>query len=157
MSTMRVELTINEKPVSVDVEPRTLLVTLLRDTLGMTGTHIGCDTTQCGACTVHVNGEAVKSCTILAAQASGTKVTTIEGLAKDGKLHPMQEAFSKFHALQCGYCTPGMIMTGIDIVRRGKATDEHTIREELEGNFCRCTGYSGIVKAIKSVGDQARG
>jgi carbon-monoxide dehydrogenase small subunit len=157
MSTLRVDLTINDKPVSAEVEPRTLLVTLLRDVLGMTGTHIGCDTTQCGACTVHLNGEAVKSCTILAAQASGAKVTTIEGLAKDGKLHPMQEAFSQFHALQCGYCTPGMIMTGIDIVRRGKATDEHTIREELEGNFCRCTGYNNIVKAIKSVGDQARG
>jgi len=157
MSTLRVDLTINDKPVSAEVEPRTLLVTLLRDVLGMTGTHIGCDTTQCGACTVHLNGEAVKSCTMLAAQASGAKVTTIEGLAKDGKLHPMQEAFSQFHALQCGYCTPGMIMTGIDIVRRGKATDEHTIREELEGNFCRCTGYNNIVKAIKSVGDQARG
>ena len=157
MAKTHITMKVNGAEVEGLVEPRTLLVHFIRENLQMTGTHIGCDTTQCGACTVHVNGEAVKSCTMLAAQAIGAKVTTIEGLAKDGKLHPKQEAFSKFHALQCGYCTPGMIMTGIDIVRRGKATDEHTIREELEGNFCRCTGYNNIVKAIKSVGDQARG
>ena len=144
----QVTLTVNDKPVAVEVEGRTLLVQLLREKLGLTGTHVGCDTSQCGACTVHLNGEAVKSCTMFAVQAEGAEVTTIEGLAKDGKLHPMQEAFREHHALQCGYCTPGMIMAAVDIVRRKPDADEATIRHELEGNICRCTGYHNIVKAI---------
>jgi carbon-monoxide dehydrogenase small subunit len=136
--------------VSGDVEPRTLLVQFLRENLRLTGTHVGCDTSQCGACVVHLDGIAVKSCTTLALQAEGANVTTIEGLAPNGApLHPMQEAFRENHALQCGYCTPGMIMTAVDIVRRkGHELDDHTIREELDGNICRCTGYHNIVKAI---------
>jgi carbon-monoxide dehydrogenase small subunit len=144
-----VSLTVNGKPVRVEVEPRTLLVQLLRDNLRLTGTHIGCDTSQCGACVVHVNGKAVKSCTMLALQADGVGVLTIEGLAPGDALHPMQEAFRQNHGLQCGYCTPGMIMTAVDIVRRkGFDLDDRTIREELEGNLCRCTGYHNIVKSI---------
>ena len=144
-----VSMTVNAKPVSADIEDRTLLVYFLRETLGLTGTHIGCDTSQCGACVVHVNGRAVKSCTMFAAQAAGGEVTTIEGLARDGKLHPVQEAFRENHGLQCGFCTPGMIMTGIDLVNRlGYALDEATIRDGLEGNICRCTGYHNIVKSI---------
>ena len=144
-----VSLTVNGKPVCVEVEPRTLLVQLLRDNLRLTGTHIGCDTSQCGACVVHVNGKAVKSCTMLALQADGVEVLTIEGLAPGDALHPMQEAFRQNHGLQCGYCTPGMIMTAVDIVRRkGFDLDDRTIREELEGNLCRCTGYHNIVKSI---------
>jgi carbon-monoxide dehydrogenase small subunit len=144
-----VSLTVNGKPVRVEVEPRTLLVQLLRDNLRLTGTHIGCDTSQCGACVVHVNGKAVKSCTMLALQADGVEVLTIEGLAPGDALHPMQEAFRQNHGLQCGYCTPGMIMTAVDIVRRkGFDLDDRTIREELEGNLCRCTGYHNIVKSI---------
>ncbi len=147
----KVEIKVNGTKHSRDVEDRTLLVDLLRDGLGLTGTHIGCDTTQCGCCTVHVNGRAVKSCTILAAQANGADVLTIEGMAKDGKLHPIQQAFSECHGLQCGFCTPGMIMSAVDIVKRkGKKLDEDTIRHELEGNICRCTGYQNIVAAVKA-------
>jgi carbon-monoxide dehydrogenase small subunit len=146
---IRVSMTVNGKPVSAEVDPRTLLVQFLRENLRLTGTHVGCDTSQCGACVVHVNGRAIKSCTTLAASNEGCDVVTIEGLAADGKLHPMQQAFQDNHALQCGFCTPGMIMSAIDIVRRkGSNLDEHTIREELEGNICRCTGYHNIVKAV---------
>jgi carbon-monoxide dehydrogenase small subunit len=142
-------MTVNGKPVSADVDPRTLLVQFLRETLRLTGTHVGCDTSQCGCCVVHVNGVAMKSCTLLALTADGADVVTIEGLATDGKLHPMQEAFRENHGLQCGFCTPGMIMSAVDIVRRkGSDLDEKTIRHELEGNICRCTGYHNIVKAI---------
>lgn len=144
-----VTMKVNGRKVSVDVEPHTLLVQALRGKLRLTGTHVGCDTSQCGACVVHVNGRAIKSCTMLAVQAEGADVTTIEGLAADGKLHPMQEAFRDNHGLQCGFCTPGMIMSAIDIVKRnGNNLDERTIREELEGNLCRCTGYHNIVKSI---------
>jgi carbon-monoxide dehydrogenase small subunit len=144
-----VSLTVNGKPMRVEVEPRTLLVQLLRDNLRLTGTHVGCDTSQCGACVVHVDGKAVKSCTMLAVQAEGADVLTIEGLATGDALHPMQEAFRQNHGLQCGYCTPGMIMTAVDIVRRkGFDLDDRTIREELDGNLCRCTGYHNIVKSI---------
>ncbi len=144
-----VTLTVNGRHASADVDARTLLVQLLREHLHLTGTHVGCDTSQCGACVVHVNGRAVKSCTMLAVQADGAKVVTIEGVASNGKLHPMQEAFREHHGLQCGFCTPGMIMSALDIVnRKGNNLDEHTIREELEGNLCRCTGYHNIVKAI---------
>jgi carbon-monoxide dehydrogenase small subunit len=144
-----VTLTVNGRQASADVDARTLLVQLLREHLHLTGTHVGCDTSQCGACVVHVNGRAVKSCTMLAVQADGAKVVTIEGVALNGKLHPMQEAFREHHGLQCGFCTPGMIMSALDMVnRKGNNLDEHTIREELEGNLCRCTGYHNIVKAI---------
>jgi carbon-monoxide dehydrogenase small subunit len=144
-----IKLTVNGKPVSAEVEDRTLLVHLLRDHLGLTGTHIGCDTSQCGACTVHVDGRSVKSCTVLVGQANGTSITTIEGIAKGDELHPMQAAFRDNHGLQCGYCTPGMIMASIDIVNRhGPDLDEVTLRQELEGNICRCTGYHNIVKSV---------
>jgi aerobic carbon-monoxide dehydrogenase small subunit len=143
-------MTVNGQRVSAEVEGRTLLVELLREHLKLTGTHVGCDTTQCGCCTVHLNGSGVKSCTVLAASCEGATVTTIEGLSTQGKLHPMQEAFREHHALQCGFCTPGMIMSALDIVRRkGNDLDERTIREQLEGNICRCTGYHNIVKAIQ--------
>jgi carbon-monoxide dehydrogenase small subunit len=142
-------LTVNGQPVTADIDPRTLLVHFLRDHLRLTGTHVGCDTSQCGACVVHLNGQAVKSCTVLALQADASVVTTIEGIAQGGDLHPMQAAFREHHGLQCGYCTPGMIMSAIDIVnRKGSALDEETIRAELEGNLCRCTGYHNIVKAV---------
>ena len=145
-----VSMTVNGRAVTGTVEPRTLLVQFLRESLGLTGTHVGCDTSQCGACVVDVDGRSVKSCTLLAVQAEGARVTTIEGLAAaDGTLHPMQEAFRENHGLQCGFCTPGMVMTAVDIVRRkGNELDEQTIRHELEGNLCRCTGYHNIVKAI---------
>lgn len=144
-----VSLTVNGQSVTADVHPRTLLVQFLRDTLRLTGTHVGCDTSQCGACVVHLNGHAVKACTVLAVQADSSVVTTIEGIAEGGELHPMQAAFREHHGLQCGYCTPGMIMSAIDIVnRKGHALDEQTIRAELEGNLCRCTGYHNIVKAV---------
>jgi carbon-monoxide dehydrogenase small subunit len=143
-----VSLTVNGKAVSADIEDRTLLVYFLRDQLALTGTHIGCDTSQCGACVVHVNGRAVKSCTLFALQADGTEVVTIEGLAKDGKLHPVQESFRENHGLQCGFCTPGMIMTAVDLIRRVPQLDRAKIRAELEGNICRCTGYHNIVSAI---------
>jgi carbon-monoxide dehydrogenase small subunit len=142
-------LTVNGKPVTASVEARTLLVDLLRNHLGLTGTHVGCDTAQCGACTVHMDGRAVKACNVLAAQANGTKVLTIEGLAAaDGTLHPMQAAFKECHGLQCGFCTTGMVMSAIDLVNRHPKADEATIRAELEGNLCRCTGYHNIVKAV---------
>ncbi len=144
-----VSMKVNGKDVSGEVEARTLLVEFLRYTLGLTGTHVGCDTSQCGACVIHLNGVAVKSCTTLAVQAEGADVTTIEGVATNGDLHPMQEAFRENHGLQCGFCTPGMIMAGIDMVNRhGGKLDEATIRAELEGNLCRCTGYHNIVKSI---------
>jgi carbon-monoxide dehydrogenase small subunit len=147
-----VSMTVNGKVVSGSVDPRSLLVQFLRENQRLTGTHVGCDTSQCGACVVHVDGLAVKACTTLALQCDGAHVVTIEGLASaDGTLHPMQEAFREHHGLQCGYCTPGMIMAAIDIVnRKGFDLDEHTIREELEGNICRCTGYHNIVRAIEA-------
>ena len=145
-----VTMTVNGRAVSADVDTRTLLVQFLRENLHLTGTHIGCDTSQCGACVVHVDGKAVKSCTTFAVQNEGADVLTIEGLAKDGKLHPMQEAFREHHGLQCGFCTPGMIMSAIDIVNRKGAVDEPTIRAELEGNICRCTGYHNIVRAVEA-------
>ena len=143
-----VSMTVNGKKVSGSVEPRTLLVQFIRETLGLTGTHVGCDTSQCGSCVVHVDGKSVKSCTILAAQAEGSDVLTIEGVAKDGKLHPMQEAFREHHGLQCGFCTPGMVMSALDLVKHNKNPSEQQIRDWLEGNICRCTGYHNIVKAI---------
>jgi carbon-monoxide dehydrogenase small subunit len=144
-----VSLTVNGKPVTVDIDPRTLLVQLLRENLHLTGTHVGCDTSQCGACVVHMDGAAVKACTVLALQCEGSQIGTIEGLANDGALHPMQEAFREHHGLQCGFCTPGMIMTAVDMIERyGGQLDEKTVRHELEGNICRCTGYHNIVKAI---------
>lgn len=147
---IHVSMTVNGKAVSAQVDPRTLLVQFLRENLRLTGTHVGCDTSQCGACVVHVDGRAIKSCTALAASCQGAHVTTIEGLAQGGKLHPMQAAFQDNHGLQCGFCTPGMIMTSVDIVnRKGSQLDEATIRHELEGNICRCTGYHNIVKAVK--------
>ena len=142
-------MTVNGKPVSAEAEDRTLLVYFLREQLRLTGTHIGCDTSQCGACVVHVNGVAVKSCSMFAVQAQGAQVTTIEGLAVEGKLHPVQESFREHHGLQCGFCTPGMIMTAVDMIRRNPTLDRATIREELEGNICRCTGYHNIVSAIE--------
>jgi len=146
-----VSLTVNGKPVSAEVEGRTLLVQLLREHLGLTGTHVGCDTSQCGCCTVHLDGKGVKSCAVLALSCEGASVTTIEGLAADGKLHPMQQAFREHHGLQCGFCTPGMIMSALEMVRRnGHELDEHKVREQLEGNICRCTGYHNIVKAIQA-------
>ena len=145
-----VSMTVNGKAVTANVEARTLLVQFLREQLRLTGTHVGCDTSQCGACLIHLNGIAVKSCTTLAIQCEGATVLTIEGLAApDGPLHPMQEAFRENHGLQCGFCTPGMVMSAVDMVRRkGHDLDEHTIRQELDGNLCRCTGYHNIVKAI---------
>ena len=145
-----VELTVNGKRVSAQVEARTLLTQLLRDKLGLTGTHVGCDTSQCGACVVHVDGKAVKACTMLAVQANGSSVTTIEGLAKGDVLHPMQEAFRDNHGLQCGFCTPGMVMSAIDLVKNNPNPSEEQIRDGLEGNICRCTGYHNIVKAVKA-------
>ncbi|MCK9993177.1 MAG: aerobic carbon-monoxide dehydrogenase small subunit [Alphaproteobacteria bacterium] len=148
-----VAMQVNGKQVSADVEPRTLLVHFIRENLQLTGTHVGCDTSQCGACVVHVDGKAVKSCTILAVQAAGAKVRTIEGLADGDRLHPLQAAFKEHHGLQCGFCTPGMIMTAADMLRRIPKPDETAIRHELEGNFCRCTGYHNIVKAIKAASE----
>jgi len=153
-----VTITVNGKTVSRDVEGRTLLVQFLRDHLGLTGTHVGCDTSQCGACVVHIDGIAVKSCTTLAAAVDGADVTTIEGLAKGDDLHPVQAAFREHHGLQCGFCTPGMIMTAVDMINRhGGKLDEKTVRHELEGNICRCTGYHNIVKAILAAADEMSG
>jgi carbon-monoxide dehydrogenase small subunit len=143
-----VSMSVNGKKVSGSAEPRTLLVQFIRETLGLTGTHVGCDTSQCGACVVHVNGKSIKSCTMLAVQAEGAEVLTIEGLAKNGTLHPMQEAFREHHGLQCGFCTPGMVMSAVDLVKHNKNPSDTQIREWLEGNLCRCTGYHNIVKAI---------
>lgn len=152
-----VSLTVNGKAVTATIDPRTLLVQFLRENLRLTGTHVGCDTSQCGACLVHLDGKAVKSCTTLAVSVDGASLTTIEGLASGDKLHPMQEAFREHHGLQCGFCTPGMIMSAVDMVnRRGHALDEKTIREDLDGNICRCTGYHNIVKAI-AAGAEAMG
>jgi|SRR5215203_2776437 len=147
-ATVGVQVTVNGERRESEVEARLLLVHWLRDELGLTGTHIGCDTTNCGACTVHLNGEAVKSCTVLAAQCDGAEVTTIEGLARNGTLHPMQEAFWEQHGLQCGYCTPGMIMAAADLLERNPNPSEEEVRHGLEGNLCRCTGYHNIVKAV---------
>ena len=144
-----VTMTVNGKKVSGDVEPRTLLVQFLRENLRLTGTHVGCDTSQCGACVVHVNGDSAKSCTMLAMQAEGAEVVTIEGLANGDELHPMQAAFKEHHGLQCGFCTPGMVMSAVDLVKKNPKASEHEIREWLEGNICRCTGYHNIVKAIQ--------
>jgi carbon-monoxide dehydrogenase small subunit len=150
-----ISMTVNGKAVSGEVEGRTLLVEFLRVNLGLTGTHVGCDTSQCGACVVHLGGKSIKSCTMFALQCAGAEVMTIEGLAQNGQLHPMQEAFREHHGLQCGFCTPGMIMTAVDIVNRHpEGLDEATIRHELEGNICRCTGYHNIVKAIDSVANK---
>ena len=152
-----VSMTVNGKPAKADVDSRTLLVQFLRENLRLTGTHVGCDTSQCGACVVHINGKAVKSCTVLALSVDGAQVMTIEGLANGTQLHPMQEAFREHHGLQCGFCTPGMIMAAVDIVNRlGNSLEEKTIRHELEGNICRCTGYHNIVKAV-GAGAQAMG
>jgi carbon-monoxide dehydrogenase small subunit len=144
----RISLTVNGQRREADVEPRTLLVYFLREHLGLTGTNVGCDTSTCGACTVHLDGESVKSCTLLAVQADGREVTTIEALARDGELHPLQEAFRRNHALQCGYCTPGMVMAAASLLRERPNPTEEEVREGLEGNLCRCTGYQNIVKAV---------
>ena len=151
---MEVTLNINGVERSHDVEPRTLLVQFIRESAGLTGTNIGCDTSSCGACTVHLNGESIKSCTVLAAQVDGMEVTTIEGLAQsDGTLHPMQQAFHECHALQCGYCTPGMVMACVSLVEENQTLTEDEVREGLEGNLCRCTGYHNIVKAVLEVSE----
>ncbi len=146
-----VSMTVNGRAAAGEVEGRTLLVEFLREQLRLTGTHVGCDTSQCGACVVHVNGKSVKSCTLLAVQADGAEVTTIEGLAEDGELHPMQAAFKEHHGLQCGFCTPGMVMSAVDLLSNNSNPSETEIREWLEGNICRCTGYHNIVKAIQAV------
>ena len=145
-----VSMTVNGKAVTGNVEGRTLLVQFLRENLGLTGTHVGCDTSQCGACVVHLDGKSVKSCTILALQANGAKVTTIEGLAANGELHPMQAAFREHHGLQCGFCTPGMVMSAVDLANQNGDPSEQDVREWLEGNICRCTGYHNIVKAVQA-------
>ena len=146
-----VSMTVNGQPAAGEVEGRTLLVEFLRECLRLTGTHVGCDTSQCGACVVHVNGKSVKSCTLLAVQADGAQVTTIEGLAENGELHPMQAAFKEHHGLQCGFCTPGMVMSAVDLLNTNANPSETEIRDWLEGNICRCTGYHNIVKAIQAV------
>ncbi len=151
-----ITLRLNGKSVTAAVEARTLLVELLRDRLGLTGTHVGCDTSQCGACTVHVDGRSVKSCTMFAVEADGREVTSIEGLATDGELHPMQKAFHESHALQCGFCTPGMVMSALDLVKNNPNPTEREVREYLEGNLCRCTGYHNIVKAVQAAAKNAR-
>jgi carbon-monoxide dehydrogenase small subunit len=154
--TLNITLIVNGETVSRDVEPEILLAEFLRDDLRLTGTHVGCDTTQCGCCVIHLDGKAVKSCTMLAVQADGSSVVTIEGLAApDGTLHPVQAAFREHHGLQCGFCTPGMVMMGADIVRRLPGADEHTVRDQRAGNICRCTGYQGIVEAIVDAAAQA--
>jgi aerobic carbon-monoxide dehydrogenase small subunit len=151
-----VSVTVNGKQYSNEVEPRLLLVHYLRDVLGLTGTHVGCDTSQCGACTILLDGDAVKSCTVLAVQADGSEITTIEGLAKDGELHPIQEGFWEMHGLQCGYCTPGMILTAVDLLKRNPSPTEEEIRKGIEGNLCRCTGYHNIVKSIQYAAEHMR-
>ncbi|MCO5733622.1 (2Fe-2S)-binding protein [Rhizobium sp. SSA_523] len=154
----KVTLTVNGRQMSGECDDRTLLVHFIREKLGLTGTHVGCDTTQCGACVIHMDGHSVKSCSILAVQASGSTVTTIEGIAANGELHPVQAAFNQHHGLQCGFCTPGMVMTALDMIsRHGGSLDEATIRHELEGNICRCTGYHNIVKAVLSANEAMHG
>ena len=145
----RVSFEINGKKITKDVSDNTILSDFVRDNLALTGTHVGCDTSQCGACVVHLNGNSVKSCTILVADCEGSKITTIEGLSKDGKMHQMQESFKKHHGLQCGFCTPGMVMSAVDLLQKNKDPNEQEIRDWLEGNICRCTGYQGIVAAVK--------
>ncbi|MBT7956489.1 MAG: (2Fe-2S)-binding protein [Rhodospirillaceae bacterium] len=152
-----VSMTVNGKAVSADAQPDTLLSDFIRETLDLTGTHVGCDTSQCGACVVLVNGESAKSCTMLAVQAEGSDVTTIEGLATNGELHPMQKAFHENHALQCGFCTPGMMISAIDLVTKNPDADEAAIRKGLEGNICRCTGYHNIVKAVSAAAAEMKG
>ena len=154
---MEIALTVNGKRVEANVEPRVLLVHLLRDHLGLTGTHVGCDTSQCGACTILLNGRAVRSCTILAVQADGAEITTIEGLARESALHPVQEGFREKHGLQCGYCTPGMIMTAVYLLQTNPNPTEEEIKHALEGNLCRCTGYVNIVEAIKWAAEKMGG
>lgn len=154
---MNISVTVNGKTYERDVEPRMLLVHFIRDVLGLTGTNIGCDTSQCGACTIHMDGMAVKSCTALAVQADGATLTTIEGLAQNGKLHPMQQAFWDNHGLQCGYCTPGMIMAAVKLVENNPGMDDSEIRHGLEGNMCRCTGYQNIVKSVKAASEAMAG
>jgi carbon-monoxide dehydrogenase small subunit len=153
----QISLTVNGTAVEQDVEPRMLLVQLLRDRLDLTGTNVGCDTSSCGACTVHVDGESVKSCTMLAVQAAGRAVKTIEGLATAGALHPMQAAFREHHGLQCGFCTPGMVMAAVSLVHEGGGTDEASVRAGLEGNLCRCTGYHNIVQAVLAAAEATAG
>jgi carbon-monoxide dehydrogenase small subunit len=152
----QVRVTVDGVQYADDVEPRTLLVHYLRERLGKTGTLVGCDTSNCGACTVHLNGQSVKSCSVLAVQADGAEVTTIEGIARDGKLHPVQEAFNECHALQCGYCTPGMIMQSIDLLGDNPDPNEREVREGIEGNLCRCTGYQNIVRAVQSAAEKMK-
>ncbi len=152
-----VSMTVNGRQVSGEVEPRTLLSDFLRYNLNLTGTHVGCDTSQCGCCVVHLDGDSVKACTLLAAQVEGASVTTIEGLAQGGQLHPVQEAFREHHGLQCGFCTPGMIMSAVDLLQKNPSPDEHQVREWLEGNLCRCTGYHNIVKAILAAAANMQG
>ena len=154
---MKVTITVNGATHTDEVEPRTLLVHYVRETLGLTGTNVGCDTSQCGACTVLMDGQAVKSCTVLAAQADGSEVTTIEGLAKNGALHPVQQGFWEKHGVQCGFCTPGMIMTAVDLLQRNPNPTEAEIRHGLEGNLCRCTGYQNIVKAVQYAAEAMKG
>ena len=144
-----VGIKINNKAISKEIQDNTLLSDFLRDGLALTGTHVGCDTSQCGACVVHLNGNSIKSCTTLVADSDGAEITTIEGIAKNGKMHPMQEAFKKHHGLQCGFCTPGMVMSAVDLLQKNKSPSEKEIRDWLEGNICRCTGYQGIVAAVK--------
>ena len=151
-----VEIEVNGKKMSSEVEERQLLVHFLRDDLNLTGTHVGCDTSQCGACVIHLNGIAVKSCSMLAVQANKSSITTIEGLAQDNKLHPVQEAFKENHGLQCGFCTPGMIMAAVDLINRKPILNEKIVREELEGNLCRCTGYQNIVKSILAAAEKVQ-
>ena len=151
-----VEIEINGKKMSSEVEERQLLVHFLRDDLNLTGTHVGCDTSQCGACVIHLNGNAVKSCSMLAIQANNSSITTIEGLAEENKLHPVQEAFKENHGLQCGFCTPGMIMAAVDLIKRKPILNEKIVREELEGNLCRCTGYQNIVKSILAAAEKVQ-
>ncbi|MDC0474387.1 (2Fe-2S)-binding protein [Hyphomicrobiales bacterium] len=151
-----VEIEVNGKKMSSEVEERQLLVHFLRDDLNLTGTHVGCDTSQCGACVIHLNGIAVKSCSMLAVQANKSSITTIEGLAEDNKLHPVQEAFKENHGLQCGFCTPGMIMAAVDLINRKPVLNEKIVREELEGNLCRCTGYQNIVKSILAAAEKVQ-
>ena len=154
---VQIDITINGQPVCHKVPDNKLLVTFIRETLGLTGTHVGCDTSQCGACTIHVNGETIKACTMFAASANGAEITTIEGLSVEGKLHPMQQAFHENHGLQCGFCTPGMIMSAIELVRKNPAANEKQIRDGLDGNLCRCTGYHNIVKSIQAAAKTMRG
>ena len=152
-----IKMTVNGQAVEHNVPDNTLLVSFIRETLGLTGTHVGCDTSQCGACVVHVNGQSVKACTMLAAQASGSEITTIEGIANGDELHPMQKAFHENHGLQCGYCTPGMVMSAIELVEKNKGLTEQQIREGLEGNICRCTGYHNIVKSVQAAAQEMGG